>query len=211
MPSCFSLQLGGIWEDSAKPLAESRSRPRALLSLRTNVRFKDQHHRPADRRRRPSNRLRNPRRVRARARWENSPGLRRPCTGHAPAPHPVADASQRPQRQLQPRRGIRPLQNPPHPPRPAGLELHHQSLRGDLRAIPRSAPGEGAVARRSRSKRSVAGEGRRVAALRKPLDGDVARRLSGAAARAISRRGPLKEEPAATYSPRGLPPKYHRR
>lgn len=54
-------------------------------------------------------------------------------------------------------------------------------------------------------------QGRRVAGLHKPLAGGVARRLSGAAARANSRRGLLKEEPAATYSPRRLPSKYHRR
>ena len=77
--------------------------------------------------------------------------------------------------------------------------------------IPRSAPEFGAEARRLRGKRSVVGARRRVAALRKPGDGGVARRYPGAAARAKLRRGPLKKEPAATYSPRGLPPKYHRR
>ena len=64
------------------------------------------------------------------------------------------------------------------------------SLRVTQLRSPRSAPGYGARARRSRSKRCRERERRRVAALRKPLDGGVARRSSGAAARATFRRGP---------------------
>jgi hypothetical protein len=55
---------------------------------------------------------------------------------------------------------------------------------------PRSAPECGAEARRPRGKHDVSGERRRVAALRKPIDRGVRRRLSGAAARAPFRRGP---------------------
>jgi hypothetical protein len=46
--------------------------------VRTNVRFKDQANRTADRRRRPADRLRHARRVRPRARWENVSELRNP-------------------------------------------------------------------------------------------------------------------------------------
>jgi hypothetical protein len=87
--------------------------------VRTNVRFKDQNHHPADRCRRPSNRLRNPRRVRARARWETSPGLRGPCP--AALHEAPGNPSQHPQRPLHPRRGIRPVSKAPDPRWPAGL------------------------------------------------------------------------------------------
>ena len=56
--------------------------------LRTHVRSSQQLNRP-------SNRLRNPRRVRARARWENSRGLRNPS---ADGPRPAAESGARPGR-----------------------------------------------------------------------------------------------------------------
>ena len=152
-------------------------------NVRTHVRFEDQDHQPADRRRRPPHRLRNPGRVRAGARWENSPGLRGSARRkHAPAPHRADDASQRPQRPLHPRRGIRPVPSTPDPPRPACLK--HPVLRPSrlfeaevaYGSYPKSGPRLGASPRRSESKRSGHGEGRRVAALRKPLAGAVARR-----------------------------------
>lgn len=150
-----------------------------LRTLRTHVRFKDQIHRAADRHRRPPNRLRDPWRVRAGARWENSPGVR----------------------------GDLKCLPPTHADDPS-----HCAVQPAARSrLSQSASRFDAVARTSRSKRWAASAGCRVAALRKPRDRGSARRLSMAAVRAKSRRGLLKEEPAATYSPRGLPPKYHRR
>ena len=65
---------------------------------------------------------------------------------------------------------------------------------------------------RSSSEREGDRTGRRVAAPHKPRVGGLSVTLIGGIRAAIS-RGPglTNEEPAATYSPRGLPPKYHRR
>ena len=91
----------------SKPLSEPSCKPpcripmpsEAPSTLRTHVRFKDKDDRTADRHRRPPDRLRNPRRVRARARWEHSPGLRRPRAS------PLSNPSVPTQRPVQPPRG----------------------------------------------------------------------------------------------------------
>ena len=172
--------LQGFPGSPANEIAKRRCRPRILLPYRTHVRLIEKT--TADQRRRPTDRLRNPRRVRPRARWEASPGLRRPCPGiSSPRNRPDGTA---PRRFVQPAFGSR---------------------------LPQAAPRIVAVARRSKSKRCAASAGRGVAAPREPRDRGSARRLWSAAARANSWRGLLTEEPAATYSPRRFPPKYHRR